>query len=232
MIIAPSAVLAAVLRFATLGVEPYSRNSEQMMIYLKAEVDASEGNTEGMAIAPENYKFKYKGMTEKDGRAVHVFQLTPRKKRVGLFKGDLWLDAEGERNDRRPESGGPHARQVLAQAVELERRERSAADRDPRQKSERRHQLQERHVQDELRNGPETDRHGEAEDRGIRGQATREQAEALADLGQRTRGVADDPPVSLRAIHACRQHGGGRAARGHHRLPTRMVMNATVFTMA
>ena len=25
---------------------------------------------------------------------MHVFQLTPRKKRVGLFKGDLWLDAE------------------------------------------------------------------------------------------------------------------------------------------
>jgi hypothetical protein len=33
-------------------------------------------------------------MATNDGRTVHVFQLTPRKKRVGLFKGDLWLDAE------------------------------------------------------------------------------------------------------------------------------------------
>ena len=36
-----------------------------------------------------NYKFKYKGMATNDGRTVHVFQLTPRKKRVGLFKGEL-----------------------------------------------------------------------------------------------------------------------------------------------
>jgi hypothetical protein len=33
-------------------------------------------------------------MAESEGRTVHVFQLTPRKKRVGLFKGELWLDAE------------------------------------------------------------------------------------------------------------------------------------------
>jgi hypothetical protein len=58
------------------------------------------GETQGqwnegtLAITPANYKFKYKGLSSRDGRELHVFQLTPRKKRVGLFKGELWLDAE------------------------------------------------------------------------------------------------------------------------------------------
>ncbi len=61
--------------------------------YLTADTqtEASDGS---LAITPANYKFKYKGMATNDGRTVHVFQLTPRKKRVGLFKGELWLDAE------------------------------------------------------------------------------------------------------------------------------------------
>ena len=51
-------------------------------------------NDGAFAITPANYKFKYKGLSSADGRQIHVFQLTPRKKRVGLFKGELWLDAE------------------------------------------------------------------------------------------------------------------------------------------
>jgi hypothetical protein len=58
------------------------------------------GETQGqwnegtLAITPANYKFKYRGLSNREGQQVHVFQLTPRKKRVGLFKGELWLDAE------------------------------------------------------------------------------------------------------------------------------------------
>jgi hypothetical protein len=51
-------------------------------------------NEGALAITPANYKFKYKGLADHDGRHLHVFQLTPREKRVGLFKGELWLDAE------------------------------------------------------------------------------------------------------------------------------------------
>lgn len=47
-----------------------------------------------IAITPENYKFKYKGLSDQGGRRVHVFQVSPKKKRVGLFKGDLWIDAD------------------------------------------------------------------------------------------------------------------------------------------
>jgi len=62
--------------------------------YLTAEAQVQDGETASFAIIPANYKFKYKGRLDVEGRPVHVFQLTPRKKRLGLFKGELWLDAE------------------------------------------------------------------------------------------------------------------------------------------
>lgn len=60
--------------------------------YLSAERQAQSDNK--LAVTPANYKFKYKGENQlaKGGR-VFVFQLTPRKKRVGLFRGEIWLDA-------------------------------------------------------------------------------------------------------------------------------------------
>src|SRR4029077_10626189 len=39
-----------------------------------------------------NYKFKYKGLTEKEGRKVYAFHVSPRRKKEGLFEGELWLD--------------------------------------------------------------------------------------------------------------------------------------------
>jgi hypothetical protein len=62
--------------------------------YLTAEVQAQSEKSDSMAVTPENYKFKYKGMGSVEGRPVHKFQVTPRKKRMGLYKGDLWIDAE------------------------------------------------------------------------------------------------------------------------------------------
>ncbi len=58
--------------------------------YLAADAQAQDGPN--ISITPENYKFKYKGLLNIEGSSVYVFQLSPRKKRVGLFKGDLWLD--------------------------------------------------------------------------------------------------------------------------------------------
>lgn len=52
----------------------------------------AEGEPRNVAITPENYKFKYKGPAEFDGRRVEVFQLTPLRKAEGLFRGELWLD--------------------------------------------------------------------------------------------------------------------------------------------
>jgi hypothetical protein len=69
--------------------------TEVIANYLKAEVDAAQGQgASNLSITPENYKFKFKGMDELNDRAVYVLHVNPRQKRVGLFKGELWLDAE------------------------------------------------------------------------------------------------------------------------------------------
>lgn len=69
-----------------------SIKSDVIARYIAADAQPNDGTS--LAVTPANYKFKYRGMAEQDGRTVQVFKLTPRKKRVGLFKGDLWLDAE------------------------------------------------------------------------------------------------------------------------------------------
>lgn len=61
--------------------------------YLEAEADAQQDRPDTVAVVPANYKFQYKGEQTDDGRDVHVFQLTPRHKRKGLFKGEIWIDA-------------------------------------------------------------------------------------------------------------------------------------------
>ncbi|HYZ83795.1 MAG TPA: hypothetical protein VE621_05310 [Bryobacteraceae bacterium] len=61
--------------------------------YLTAE---TQGNADAgqFAITPNNYKFKYIGQVDENKRRAHVFKLEPKKKRVGLFKGELWIDAD------------------------------------------------------------------------------------------------------------------------------------------
>ncbi len=71
--------------------------TEVIARYLSAEVQANQGDNKGesnFSITPENYKFKYKGTEELDGRDAYVLRVTPREKKVGLFKGELWLDTE------------------------------------------------------------------------------------------------------------------------------------------
>jgi hypothetical protein len=60
--------------------------------YLQAEEQGQQDPS--IAVTPDNYKFKYKGRTELAGRDTHLFEVTPKKKRQGLYRGDLWIDAE------------------------------------------------------------------------------------------------------------------------------------------
>jgi hypothetical protein len=62
--------------------------------YLQAETQAKSEYAGSLAISPENYKFKYKGTSDYAGRTAYVFHVSPRKRRVGLFKGELWIDSE------------------------------------------------------------------------------------------------------------------------------------------
>ncbi len=61
--------------------------------YLTAEAEAQQEQAPSLAVTPENYKFRYKGRSQLNGRDVHVFQVSPRQKRQGLFQGEVWIDA-------------------------------------------------------------------------------------------------------------------------------------------
>lgn len=69
-----------------------SIKQEVIARFIQAEMEARK--SDDIAITPANYKFHHKGTMDRAGQRIELFQITPRKKRVGLFKGDLWLDAK------------------------------------------------------------------------------------------------------------------------------------------
>lgn len=62
--------------------------------YLTAEAQTRESADASIAVTPANYKFAYKGRRQLEGRSVYVFDLKPRAKRKGLFRGTLWVDSQ------------------------------------------------------------------------------------------------------------------------------------------
>ncbi len=94
--------LHALRRISPLGLIRYEKaqfegdglvNKEIISRYLSAEVEAQKQQSPALAVTPQNYKFKYKGINRSTGRDVYVFEVTPRQKREGLFKGEVWIDA-------------------------------------------------------------------------------------------------------------------------------------------
>ncbi len=73
-------------------------NKDVIARYLTAETEASkgifdsQGRPQSIAIIPENYKFKLKAVLTTDARQIYIFQVTPKKQRLGLFKGEIWVD--------------------------------------------------------------------------------------------------------------------------------------------
>jgi hypothetical protein len=62
--------------------------------YLQAEKEARTDYAGELAVTPANYKFKYKGTTDYAGTPAWVFQVSPKRKRLGLYKGELWIDQQ------------------------------------------------------------------------------------------------------------------------------------------
>jgi hypothetical protein len=61
--------------------------------FLQSEVEHVQKDDPALnAISPANYRFSYKGTSQLEGRLVHVYQLKPREKRAGLFKGRIYVD--------------------------------------------------------------------------------------------------------------------------------------------
>jgi hypothetical protein len=61
--------------------------------YLESEIEAQKEPSPSLAVTPDNYKFKYAGRTQLEGRNAYVFNVKPRKNRMGLFQGSVWIDA-------------------------------------------------------------------------------------------------------------------------------------------
>jgi hypothetical protein len=95
--------LHALRRISPLGLIRYERlrfegdstvNNQVITRYLSSEAEAQrDQRSPELAVTPRNYKFKYKGPGQLDGRPVHVFQVSPKQKRQGLFNGEVWVDA-------------------------------------------------------------------------------------------------------------------------------------------
>ena len=62
--------------------------------YLSAEAQAAARPSSSVAITAANYKFRYVGSVDVNGARSYAFQIAPRKKREGLIRGELWIDAE------------------------------------------------------------------------------------------------------------------------------------------
>jgi hypothetical protein len=60
--------------------------------YLSAQAQAEGLPLSSTLITPANYKFRYTGSTQVLGTHLYVFQITPRKKRIGLIQGQIWID--------------------------------------------------------------------------------------------------------------------------------------------
>ena len=94
--------LHALRRISALGRVTYEKlrfdgdgtvKNQVIARYLSAEAETQTERAPSLAVTPENYKFKYKSKAAWNGRPVHVFQVSPRKNRQGMFKGEVWIDA-------------------------------------------------------------------------------------------------------------------------------------------
>jgi hypothetical protein len=60
---------------------------------LQAEEDRLQNREASQtAITDANYRFSYAGESDIDGKSVHAYEVRPRTKRKGLFKGRIYLD--------------------------------------------------------------------------------------------------------------------------------------------
>jgi hypothetical protein len=81
--------------YQVLHIEGDSIVKQQVIArYLTAEREAEALPKASIAVSPANYEFLYVGSIATPSSFVYVYQVTPRKKRPGLIKGQLWIDAE------------------------------------------------------------------------------------------------------------------------------------------
>jgi hypothetical protein len=63
---------------------------EVIVRYLQTEEKGRENGS--IAISPANYNFKIAAIVTENSQTTYIFDVTPKRKADGLFKGQLWLD--------------------------------------------------------------------------------------------------------------------------------------------
>lgn len=61
--------------------------------YVSAQTDAAALPASSVAIAPANYRFRYAASITSGTSPIYIFEITPRKKRAGLLRGQVWIDS-------------------------------------------------------------------------------------------------------------------------------------------
>jgi len=94
--------LQAIRRLVPFGRPEYQvlesegdRTVRQQVIarYLSADAQSRSLPSSTVAVTPANYKFRFLGVIGAAPTRTYVFRITPKKKRVGLMEGELWIDA-------------------------------------------------------------------------------------------------------------------------------------------
>ena len=81
------------ITYKALGFSGDSTVKQEVIARYLALETGDAPNAGALAVTPANYRFQLKAkLTQGDHQRIDIFQLTPKKKRVGLFKGELWLD--------------------------------------------------------------------------------------------------------------------------------------------
>ena len=62
--------------------------------YLSADEQAATFPPASVAIVPANYRFRYVGSVAAGETRAYAFEIVPHKKRAGLLRGQLWIDAK------------------------------------------------------------------------------------------------------------------------------------------
>jgi predicted small secreted protein len=70
-----------------------SVKSDVIIRYLNAEKESLR-RPMNVGLTPENYKFIHRGVTDYLNHRAHVFEVVPKQRRLGLYRGELWLDTQ------------------------------------------------------------------------------------------------------------------------------------------
>ena len=81
-----------IVTFNTIGQFIGDPTVKTQVIAKYLELEQSERKKGSIAITPANYKFQINAIITQEDKQTYIFKLTPKRKEIGLFKGELWLD--------------------------------------------------------------------------------------------------------------------------------------------